>query len=764
MASYPFSDTELETYFNDPDSRRNPPVDGRSTARRVVLFLAAATIGLALFSLIILFILSRSTPSFDELENPEMSLATVAYTADGELLTRFAFEDRTPVPYDSMSPYIVDALVATEDFRFPDHWGVDVFRTVVSVTKTILGDQQGGSTITQQLARNLYRSQVGSEVSIPRKMREWITAVQLERSYTKREIIEMYLNTVPFGYSTFGVETASQTFFGLPASQLNLEQSALLIGMLQATTAYNPVRNPERSLRRRNVVLNQMVRFGRLDPAVADSVKQLPITLNFRRITHTQNLAPFFAEQVRLFVDRWAADNGYNTYADGLVVYTTLDSRLQAIAQQAVDRQMGPLQAVVDVEWSTSGVGFFNYETGPYVEKAGQAGFKPFDRFWNRETAFVNSEIRSTDRYRALIRSGLDRKNAIAQLRADTAFMDSLRADVTRLEVGFVGIDPLTRHVKAWVGGRDYTVGKLDHVIGTRRQPGSTFKPFLYTAAIDNGYSPFYRLLDDTVTIYLPGMPAPWRPTNSGPGFSHQMMTLRDGLRTSTNTIAARLVGEVGAEQVRTYAQRMGIESPLEPVPSIALGTSDVSLLEMTNAYATLAGGGFTGPPIFVSRIENRSGEVLAEFTSDQEEVLSEHTAYTMIDMLRGVMMSGGTGVRIRSQFGVQADVAGKTGTTQNSADGWFVLMHPQLVMGGWVGFNKPTLTFRTNYWGQGAHNALFVVGDFFGTVLQDADLAFPDTRFLPPEGWSIPLPLPGTYDVIDDAKLGADRKGRIGW
>lgn len=766
MANFNYSDKELNAYFEDPEARRRPNRKRpKEIARKIVAGIASFSVIAALIGISIALYLAQYTPSFEQLENPEVSLATVAYTADGEVLTRYAYEDRTPVPYDSISPHVINALIATEDYRFPEHWGVDVFRTFTAafVYPLLKGDQQGGSTISQQLARNLYK-QIGFEVTLTRKIKEWITAVQLERAYTKQEIIEMYLTTVPFGQRTFGIETAAQTYFGVSAGELTLEQAAVLIGMLKATTAYNPVRNPERSLQRRNIVINQMERFGNLPQHVADSAKTKPLELDFTPVTHTQNLAPFFAEQVRLFMDKWASENGYDTYTDGLVVYTTLDSRLQKHAQAAVDKYMPALQSVVDVEWSSAGAGFFRYDIEPYVEFAAQEDFEPFDRFWNQEREFVNTLIVDTERYQKRRRQGEPRAEIIAALRQDEAFMDSLRVDATRLEVGFVALDPYTRHVKAWVGGRDYNVGKLDHVNGTRRQPGSTFKPFLYTAAIDNGYSPYYRLLDDSVTIFLPGMPEPWSPGNSGDEFTGRMLTLRDGLRKSINTVAARLVGEVGGEQVQAYARRMGINSPLEPVPSIALGTSDVTLLEMSNAYATLASGGFHGDPIFVTRIETRSGEVLDEFASTQTEVLSEHTAYTMIDMLRGSMMPGGTGVRIRSQFGITSDVAGKTGTTQNSADGWFVLLHPQMVSAGWVGFNKPTLTFRTNYWGQGAHNALFVVADCFKSVLEDEDLAFPDSEFLAPEGWTVPLPMPVNLEDQDDRKIGADRKGKVGW
>ena len=764
-----YTERELRAQFGKRRKRRrrsqkssSSRADSDARARRLVRAAALASLVLAATIVVFLFFLSRDTPSFEQLENPDLSMATVVYTADGEVLTRYALQDRTPVPLDSISQHMTTALVATEDYRFYDHWGIDVFRTVVSVAKTVLGDQQGGSTITQQLARNLYREQVGNEVSITRKLKEWMTAIQLERRYTKSEILEMYLNTVEWGYNTYGIQTASLTFFGVPASQLRLHQAATLVGMLKGPSRYNPVRHPERAKTRRDVVLNQMVRFGDLEQSVADSTKSMDLALNFNRLTHVDNPAPFFAEEVRHFVDNWAEENGYNTYTDGLVVHTTLDSRVQRLARKAVDDYMPRLQAVADVEHSSKGGGFFSADLDPYVRKVSQEDFPRFDRFWSREKSFVDDAVRQTERYSLLIDDGMSRAEAIDALRKDTVFMDSLKTEYTRLELGLVAVDPMTRHVKAWVGGRDYGLGKLDHVSGTRRQPGSTFKPFLYTAAIDNGYSPYYSLLDDSVTIMMPGMPEPWSPSNSGDKFSGRMLTLRDGLRMSRNTIAARLVNEVGPEQVKAYASRMGVASPLEPVPSIALGTSDVTLLEMTNAYATLANGGFAGNPILVTSIADRSGRILADFVSQQEEALSEYTAYTMIDMLRGVLAEGGTGIRVRRLFGVTEDVAGKTGTTQNGADGWFVMMHPEIVMGAWVGFNQPAIRYRTSYWGQGGHTALYLVGDLFRSMARDKEIKLSNRRFEPPSGWSVPLPL--ISDLDDSGKIGGKKKGRVGW
>ncbi len=768
-----YTEQELQAYFGNRTHRHQqppapeppPPPSPDEVIRKRAWTLVGAMGGLILLVGlgigIYLLTLLDELPSIEQLENPDINLSTIVYTADGELLTRFAHQDRTPVPLDSVSHFVVDGLVATEDYRFYDHWGFDPFRFASAVVKTLSGDRQGGSTITQQLARNLYK-EVGNETTITRKLKELMTAIQIERNYTKREILEMYLNTVPFGYNTYGIATASQTYFNKNVKDLSLPESALLIGMLKGTSLYNPRRHPERATRRRNTVINQMVRFGDLPADVAQQAKADTLKLDFSPVTHTNNFAPYFAEHVRLWMRKWAEDNGYDLYTDGLVVHTTLDSRMQRLAQTAVARQLKGLQAVVDVDWSPARNKVRSYfETGSFVKVKEAEDFEPFSVFWQRNEDILDDMIRESGNYRNRVRNGTSRRQALADLKRDEAFMDSLKTAKSRLEAGFVAVDPTTRHIKAWVGGRDYTVDKYDHVAIAKRQPGSTFKPFLYTAAIDNGYSPYYTLLDDSVTIEVPGSD-PWSPGNSGKKFSGRYLTLRQGLSTSTNSIAARLVSEIGGQQVANYARLMGVSSTLEPVFSLALGTSDVSLYELANAYATLASGGLYGDPVIITRIENRSGTILDEFFSEPREVLSESTTYTVLDMMRATIDSG-TGRRVRGMFGVEGDFAGKTGTTQGGADGWFMLMHPNLVMGSWVGFNDRRVAFRSDWWGQGAHNALFVVGDFMKNVLDEQALSHPNARFTPPEGYMIPLPLPDANDATLEKK-GGDKKGRIGW
>jgi len=506
-----------------------------------------------------------------------------------------------------------------------------------------------------------------------------------------------------------------------------------------------------------------MVRYGNLDPETAAAAKADTLRLSFRLLTHTDNLAPYFAERVRLWLRDWAKQTDRNIYTDGLVVYTTLDSRFQKTAEQAVYRQLEGLQAVVDVDWSRARSGVSNGTSfDDYLRIKKKGDFVPFDRFWAANARLLNDMIRETPTFKKLVKSGASSRDALTELKERESFIDSLKADKTRLEVGLVVIDPVSRHVKAWVGGRDYEIDKYDHVAVARRQAGSTFKPFLYTAAIDNGYSPYYRLLDDSVTIELPGAQEPWKPKNSHGSYSKRMITLREALANSINVVAARLVDEVGSDQVANYAELMGIKSPLERVHSIVLGTSDVQLLEMSNAYATIASGGFYADPMMITRIMDRSGNILADFTTNREEVLSEETAFTMIDMMRGVV-DNGTGVRIRNQFGIRSDVAAKTGTTQGGADGWFIMMHPQLVTGAWVGFNDSRVRFRP-WWGEGSHNALLVVGDFFSAMSDTLGEAFAKTRFIPPAGYDVPVPVVTDENDSAGEKEGGDQKGHIGW
>ncbi len=732
---------------------RTPERAGRFRSMRFrlvslgVLLLAGVGVGV-LVVVVYAMTLVPDLPTLRGTKNPEVSLASYVYSADGREIARFYRENRTWVGYHDISPHVIKALIATEDHRFYDHWGIDVRRLFTSMVKTVGGDPQGGSTLTMQLSRNLYPD-IGSAETVDRKIKEVMTAFKIERNYGKQEILEMYLNTVPFGYNSFGIQAAAETYFNKDASDLDLIESATLVGMLKGTTRYNPMRNPELARQRRDVVLAQMVRRQALDLAAYQQARSEPLRLDFHQRSMASSIAPHFAEYVREWMENWTEQYGYDLYADGLKVYTTLDSRLQTLAVAAVETQMDRLQAVADYEWSRSS----GFTLGPNEEAyVRQRPARGFGYFWDTRTDLVDEYIRSTARYSRLRQNGKSAGDAIDALRRDVAFMDSLRVRKTRVETGLVSIDPHTGHVLAWVGGRDFESDQYDKVGLARRQPGSTFKPFVYTAAIDYGFAPDYTLKDTLTTIQLAGSSKTWTPRNAGGGYSGRDVTLRDGLVYSKNTITAQLTERLGAYQVAGYAHRMGIVSPLEKVPSIGLGTSEVTLLELTGAYTTLAAHGVRRTPVIVTRIEDRDGRLLAGIEPDGEKAVSMFTAYTVLDMLRDVVKRG-TGSPSRWKYGITEDVAGKTGTTQNGADGWFVLLHPRLVTGAWVGFNDRRITFRSNYWGQGGHNALNVVGEYFRNVLADGRLIRRGETFTPPPGYREPQPLYETdaYDLYDE-------------
>jgi penicillin-binding protein 1A len=755
MPQPPYSDDELDRYFSDPNARRAAapasasPEESRRRSFQVLRGVGvgfAAAVGVLLIALIGL---SFTLPPTELIENPEHLESTVVYTSDGVEMARYYLgQNRTWVGYADISPAMRDALVAVEDRRFYDHWGVDMRGFFAVAADAVSGDGlRGASTLSMQLARNLYE-QIGFERSPVRKLREILTAIQIERRYTKDEILEMYLNTVPWGNNAFGIEAAARTYFNKPAAELAVEEAAVLAGMLKGTTIYSPVRNPERSRNRRNIVLASMVRAGTLQNGRYAELRDEPIQLDFSPYSHTDNLAPHLAEILRKQLEEWGRRNGRNIYTDGLVVHTSIDSRIQAMAQAAVEQRGAMLQAVVDVEWSARSLPVSANQEEPYVEYVRSRQFEPWAHFWATQGRLTESFIRDTDRFRSLRRQGTDPGDALAQLRADEAFMDSLRTSKTRLEVGLVAIEPQTGHVRAWVGGRDFVADKFDHVATARRQTGSTFKPFVYVAAIDNGYSPYYRVADSAFVWRQAGQPD-WRPRNFGGG-AGGVVTLRAALAQSRNIATARLTQEVGPATVRRYAQRLGIESPLEAVPSIGLGVADATLLEMTGAYAALANYGVHNAPSVITRIEDRQGNLLEEFRPQSREAVSPNTAFTVVDMMRDVV-DGGTGTRIRWKFGLREhDFSGKTGTTQESADGWFLLMHPDLVMGAWVGFNDRRIQFRSSGWGQGSRNALHVVGDFAARV---ARAESPDVRlnagrrFEQPAGYVPPAPPPPQPD-----------------
>ncbi len=668
------------------------------------------------------------TPSIGDIRKSKQESPTVVLSADGKELAMFRRANRDWVKLQDISPKVVEALLATEDRRFYQHHGIDVLRTGKAVLNTLRGDVEGGSTITQQLARNIYPEEVGREQTVTRKIKEAITALKIEAIYSKDEILETYLNSVSFLYNAWGIEMASRTYFDKPAKNLNELEAATLIGMLKGTSYYNPVINPERALDRRNIVLAMMRDEGKITEARFTQLKAQPLRLDFERLQQVTGPAPHLTEYLRRWLLEWADRNDYNIYSDGLVVRTTIDSRLQAMANQAVQRQLTQLQAVADVEWSRGRTPTLGTDPGAYAAQRGN--YQPFEYFWTSNKKLVKEWVSEEPQFKELVSKGKSEEEAFEQLQADSGFMADLRKRKTMLQTGFMAMDPSTGAVKAWVGSRDWSDDKYDHVQQARRQPGSTFKPFVYGAAFESGLRPGDTFLDGPVEIRIDKSQV-WRPTDID-GMTNAPMTLREGLARSKNTVTAQLMMQVGPARVADLARKMGVrESKLREVPSLALGTSPVTLKEMVTSFSTIANGGSYLAPQIVASVEDRTGRVLQSFHATPETAMSTEAAQTLLDVLRGVVETG-TAVGLKPRFGVSGDLAGKTGTTQDNTDGWFILMHPQLVAGAWVGFNDNRVTMRSSYWGQGSHNALLVVGDFTAQA-QKANLVDPKATFAAP-------------------------------
>jgi penicillin-binding protein 1A len=685
----------------------------------------AAIIGLwscaALAALLLAYIvvLIPLTPGIADLKQARVAKSTVILSADGKELGSFEQGLQERVKLSQISPHVITALVATEDHRFYEHHGVDFTRIAGATLASLKGDTQGGSTITQQLARNMFPEEIGRSRNLNRKLKELITAFKIENTYSKTEILEAYLNTVPFLYNAYGIEMAARTYFGKPAARLDELESATLVGMLKGTNYYNPVTNPDRSLARRNVVLGQMLKQGAFNEQRYRALVKRPLRVHFSRQPEKSGKDNHFTAYVRKWLLDWADQNDYNLQLDGLQVQTTLDSSLQEAATRAVERQASALQAVADVEWARAEAPNSS-STGMYADLHGNVA--PFEYYWRSHPEVLDAFVRESGDYRRAVDGGEAPAAAFARLKADRAFVGRLKAAKTRLEAGFVAINPATGEVKAWVGSRDFAREQYDHVVQAARQPGSTFKPVVYAAALERGIAPDHPYMDAVMNIKAADGTV-WRPTDMS-GTTGRQMTMRDGLVYSKNTITAQVMQDVGVPPIVKLARDLGIrQSKLAPVPSLALGTSPVTLLEMVSSYATIAAQGDYRKPILVKRILDRDGQVLAEFGTDApEHALSQASAVTLIDMLRGVV-NRGTGTAVRYRFGITGDVAGKTGTTQNNADGWFILMHPNLVAGAWVGFNDTRVAMRSAYWGQGGHNAALLVGEFFKTALDSGKL-----------------------------------------
>jgi penicillin-binding protein 1A len=724
-----------------------------------VLLTAGLTIGGAYIASMI-----PQTPSVEDLLDARSAEPSLLFSADGTQLAVYSQGQQHRVNLSQVSPYVVKALVATEDHRFYDHRGVDLGRTMAAIFHTAGGVAQGGSTITQQLVRNLFPEEIGRSRTVERKLREIITAIKIERAYTKEQILETYLNSVPFLYNVIGIEMAARTYYDKSASSLDVLESATLVGMLKGTSYYNPVLNPDRAQKRRNVVLGQMRKRGMLSQAEFDGLRDKPLQVQLNRQPDPlAGPAPHFAAHLRKWLVQWADEHDYNLYTDGLIIHSTIDDRLQEAAARAVERQAEVLQTIADVEWGQKSSRVASYTPAAYATLRKRV--EPFRQFWDERPELLDAFIRETPNYKKAVAAGRTDAQALAALKANSKFIAQLRANKTRLEAGFVAMDPATGEVKAWVGSRNFERDQFDHVAQAERQPGSTFKPIVYGAALEQGMRPEHAYQDGPVEIRSDDGSV-WRPTDMT-GSTGQLMSMREGLILSKNTITAQVMQDIGLPSVIKLAKAVGVnQSKLDPVPSLSLGTSPVTLLEMASAYSTIARLGEYRQPVMIRRITDRAGKVLAEFNvekqREKQRAMSEDTAVELIDMMRGVVKRG-TGQTVKTQFGIVADIAGKTGTTQNNTDGWFMLMHPNLVAGAWVGFNDSRVAMRSDYWGQGGHNAVLVVGDFFKDTLKskliNVKAQFPKPKRPPPlmvqaDDWLKQLdaarqPLPAGHGVV---------------
>lgn len=767
-------------YFNDPEYRKQI-LDSRNTietppslspkktnqswslSKKIVLGTGAFVAVMFLLVSGYVYFLFQGLPSIEQLENPDTAIATEVRSRDGAVLDKYYTENRTWVRYDQISAHVVDALVATEDHRFYDHWGMDMVRTLAIPYHILRGAPQGGSTLSQQLARNLYK-EIGLAFSISRKFKEMITAVEIEKNYTKQEIIEMYLNTVEYSNSAFGIEAASRTHFNKSAKDLSITEAATLVGSVNAVYAYNPRLFPERSKSRRDIVLLLMNRRGFINDETTAKLQSELIALDYQPPSKAGRVSRYFGEYVRQKVSGWAEENGYDLFTDGLVIYTTIDSRLQKHAEKAMKVKIDSLQKIYVREWTSSGSGIY------------------MDKLWEEFPSFKDSFLEETDQYKNGFKNfnTTIRKVVLDSLKRDSVFVDSVLKTKTRLEAGFVAIDPTNGNILAWVGGSNYGNVQFDHVYQSRKQAGSTFKPFVYSVAIDNGYKPYHKF-SKYPTKYYDRAGNVWAPKDESVPSGPVMVPLRQALARSLNNVTVRLLPEIAgapgtnelakldpaARKIKEMASNLGIDMSRTPAyPSLALGTAEVTLLEVTSAYTTFANAGVHIDPIAITRIEDKEGNVLVEYHPEyRQEVISPETAYIMTDMMRGVIRGGdgynGTGVRLRNVYGVRQDIAGKTGTTQDAADNWFMAMTPHIVMGAWVGGSDRKIRFPENtYIGQGARLALPIIGTFINMVTADKDAYWGYDAFTPPPGFVMPEDPEETKNEL----LRDNNKGRIGW
>ncbi|MDQ3291564.1 MAG: transglycosylase domain-containing protein [Bacteroidota bacterium] len=673
-------------------------------------------------------------PDFRALENPKSVLASEVYSEDNVLMGKYFLENRSPVDYRDLPQNLIDALIATEDIRFEEHSGIDFKGSFAVIYYKLTGKQdRGSSTLTQQLARNLFRTRTdlnkGLLSSVPGlrmliiKTKEWIMAIRLERSYSKKEILLMYLNTVDFGSGAFGIKSAAKTFFNKAPKDLKLEESAVLVGLLKGPSYFSPVKNPERSLLRRNTVIDQMQKYGFIQPEEAEQAKNTKIALNYHVENQNTGVAPYFRTELGKFLLQWCKENGYNLYEDGLRIYTTIDSRMQHYAEEAVKENMQKQQKLFANYWK--GRQPWTYDNGATIKGFLEQQIKLTDRYKSLDNRFDGNEDSINYYLHKKIPMKVFTWEAPGEKEVVMSPLDSLSYYKRFLNTGFMAMNPLNGHIKAWVGGNNYKYFKYDHVKQGRRQPGSTFKPVVYLTAIDNGYSPCYEVMDVPVTFPAQdGQPA-YTPKNDDNVYSGQSFNLREALAFSKNTVTAHLVQKLTPQKVVDYAKRLGFSSKIEPVPAVGFGSSDVSLYELCGAYGTFVNKGKWIEPVYLTRIEDKNGNLLLNFVSKSRDVISEETAYLMVHLLQGgADIKGGTsyyGLRFRHKL--KNEIGAKTGTTSNYSDAWFMAITPDLVCGSWVGGENRSIHFRSAALGQGNKLALPTYGLFMQKVLADKSI-----------------------------------------
>lgn len=705
----------------------------RRTGRAARILWGLFFIGFAAFITLVLSLYYNvfgNMPSIDQFENPSAALASEVRAADGSLLGRYYVQDRSNSTYEEIAPSVINALIATEDERFEEHSGVDgraILRAVFS-----MGKAGGGSTITQQLAKNLFGRTKQSIFTLPLiKIREWVMAVRLERNLTKREIITLYLNTVPFPDNVYGIKNASLTFFNKTPDKLRTEEAAVLIGTLKGNTIYNPRTRADRSLSRRNTVLDQMVKAGRLDATEAAELKEKPIVLNYHKIDYHEGLAPYFRKIVETEVRKQTKDlykpNGdnYDIYKDGLKIYTTIDPTMQRYAEEAVEEHLAAIQPLF---FAQSGYGSLTV--------------------WNKQKSLLDRAMKASERYRDLKEEGRTEAEILAEFKKpvktrvfswkgighqkDTTMspLDSIKYTRMFLQSGFLVVQPETGEIKAWVGGIDHNYFQYDHVNArATRQVGSTIKPLLYCLAVDNGISPCGNV--STAPQSFPGVPY----YNAG-GAKYGSMPMKKALALSVNNAALYLIKQVGIEGFVDFLRKCGITAKIDPVPSMALGVTDISLYEMLKAYTMFPTLGMQSQPIFITKIEDKNGNLIKSFTPEQKEIISASTAYKMVKMMQGVV-DNGTGARLRRRYNFKVAAAGKTGTTNSQADAWFIGYTPELLAGAWVGCDDRFLSFRSEALGQGAAAALPIWSIFMKKAYADKGLGLDEKKtFTEPENF----------------------------